>query len=90
MRVKKTLHVPKVGDMIVYPYWEDEDGNYFLVLSEPKRDSSEGERCLHRFKAWNSTGKIHNKVFCLSYREDNDTDKYSADAWRYLDETKNR
>jgi hypothetical protein len=86
MSVKKTLQVPKVGDMVVYPYWEEEKDNYFLVLSNPRQHS--GGR-LHMFKAWKSSGEVCEKVYCLSYKEDNITDEYSADAWRYLDKTKN-
>ena len=90
MSVKKTLHVPKIGDMVVYPYWEDEQDNYFLVLSNPKRVTTEPDSYLHMFKAWNSSGKVHEKVYCLSYREENNTTEGSADAWRYLDKTKDR
>jgi hypothetical protein len=90
MSVKKTLHVPKVGDMVVYPYWEDEQDNYFVVLSKPKRVTTESDLYLHTFKAWNSSGKMCDMVYCLSYREDNNTDETSTEAWRYLDKAKNR
>lgn len=88
MSVKKTLHVPKVGDMVVYPYWEEEQDNYFLVLSNPERAATEPNSYLYMFKAWNSLGKVYEKVYCLSYREESNTTEGSADAWRYLDKTK--
>jgi len=90
MSVKKTLHVPKVGDMVVFPHWEEEGDNYFVVLNKPKRIKTESDSCLHTFKAWNSSGKMCDKVYCLSYREDNNIAEGSADVWRYLDKTKNR
>jgi hypothetical protein len=86
MSVKKTLQVPKVGDMVVYPYWKEKKGGYFVVLSEPKNDNDD----MHVFRAWDSLeAKIKEKVWAYHDPDTNSTVK-DENAWRYLDKTKNR
>ncbi len=86
MSVEKTLHVPKIGDMVVYPWWYAMKDVYFLVLSEPLQSANTE---FHVFRAWVSSGEVREKVFCYNNRRDNDSQEDDS-AWRYLDKTKNR
>ena len=82
---KGSLHLPEIGDMILFPYWEAEKDNYFLVLSEPKGY----DNLFSVFKAWDARSGETRRIFCYSDRQNNNTHS-DENVWRYLDSSKDR